>query len=377
MQSNTKGPSKRYSPVPVAEYEKWFQIAPKLRTQSHRRGGGVPVSAANANNYWNGYLQASRILNAIGCFDPGVPPHQRWTNENVEALTKARKPNGGSYAPATIGTLIFGIYYVLKAIDPAHDYDHLLAWHARFPRESSRPKTIVHPDQMMAHGIAEMTAALAGLPANASVEDLIREPQGHLAYTINRYRDGYLLCWIVETALRLANVEMTERGKGKNLYDVDGDWWLTYDRRVMKGRRDYDRLFPPELIPWHETYEKTIHPLLCRGRYRGDRLWISWRGEPLTDQGIRKAIGRLVWRTMKVRMAPHWIRDCVATAIAAAHPEDTSGASWKLANRSDTMNRVYNHAGKAPARRAVANRFATALAHGHACAVTEKSLNGE
>ena len=125
----------------------------------------------------------------------------------------------------------------------------------------------------------------------------------------------------------------------------------------MKGKRVYDRFFPPEATPSLELFLAEVRPVLARN-YTGDRIWLSMRGGPQSAQAIRKAIKKMTKQMFGRPITPHWFRDCVATAIGEADPADLMRASWTLANQPDTMNIVYNHSGYEPARTAVVSSFA-------------------
>jgi hypothetical protein len=174
-----------------------------------------------------------------------------------------------------------------------------------------------------------MRSALDAMPCGWRSE--VKKPAKETMNQAVRFRTGLQICWLAVLPLRLANLTNVEAGTGKNLFEVDDVWWLLYSRDAMKGRREFDRQFPKELVPWLRDNE-VIRQVLCRGVYVGDRLWISIRGAPQTAQSIRKNVQKFTKEKFGKPIAPHWFRDAVATAVARNDPANSSHASWMLTN---------------------------------------------
>lgn len=227
--------------------------------------------------------------------------------------------------------------------------------------ETVREKRIVEPRVLIAEGIKIMQEAMdemARMPGVLQDGDYPRE----VVRVAVKFRSGFIICWLAVLALRLENLKSIEVEEKRNLFAMDGQWWLRFARGKMKNKRAYDRLLPLELLPWLQVYLEMIRPILCRGRYAGNCLLVSERGEPLGAQGIRKKIKQVTRERLKVEITPHWFRDWVATAFAMQHPEDGAGAAWALSNSVGVTNIRYNQAGTAPARRAAALRRSAMMA---------------
>jgi integrase len=343
--------------ISEADQQRWREVEGELRTRSRVPGGGELLRPISRDNAWTNYRTALRVLNNAGAYDPDEEADKRWTQDRIDLLLNAKKPDGRSYAPLTISSWVVGTWIVVRAIAPNADVCALIEAEKRLCRIRVREKFIVDPAKLRIRASAIMQSSLDIIRAYADrlPSSVIAKP---LLRALLEYQTALQISVLSLVALRLRNLTATELGEERNLFVLSTEWWLVFSRDVMKGKRAYDRLFPAEAVPWLETHLQEVRPVLARS-YTGDHVWLSLRGGPQSDQAIRKAIKKMTEGMFGRPITPHWFRDCVATAMAQADPADLEAASWTLANHPDTVNIVYNHAGCAPARAAVVTSFAS------------------
>ena len=361
MQERKKGGRKAAFVAPETEQKLWQERSPLLRTPSKKKGGGEPLRPVTRRGYWNAYTDCCAKLNVAGKCDPNQGPAERWESpENVNIVLQARQQNGQPYAPKTNVFRLFGLQTVLRVITGKPAPAAVIEAQRGLQRNPVRAKTIVDPDDFIKFGREVMWTALAAMPPDWKTGYVAGDKRRLMLRCAVRHRIGFQICWVAYTGLRMRNTANAKLEQNLILdddLDDSEEWWLRFEREEMKNKHAIDRLFPTELIPDLETYRALVRPILCRGRYSGNMLWISERGEPLIQNSIARDIKRVTSERFPGGISPHWIRDCIATANARKNPADSSRAAWTLANDFDTMNSTYNSAGYAPARRLVTQRM--------------------
>ncbi len=111
----------------------------------------------------------------------------------------------------------------------------------------------------------------------------------------------------------------------------------------MKGRVPHDFVLNAPLATYLEQYLQNFRPFLLAAHV-DDRLWISTRHSPMTEQAIYYAICRTTERRLGRPIPPHLFRDCAATSMAEIDSAGARTAAALLAHRSlETTERHYLH----------------------------------
>ena len=334
------------------EHDVWIERSPELEC------AGEPLRPTTLKDYWDSYRALCLIAHRIQRFDPSLSADERWSDETIQAVAAATKPDGREYAPKTKVLRWCALKTVLSVVDSsAKDLDRIAAPARGIKRSTVREKVIADPDALMRAGQKTMKDAEDEMPRGWRENAVCETQKPQAVRAAVKYRSGLIICWLALLALRVGNLRSIELARRKNLFELDEGWWLRFTRQQMKNKRAYDRLLPKDLVPYLEDYLAYVRPLLCQG-YDGDFLWVSARGEPLGIQGIRKKVKAITLKELKVEITPHWIRHAVATAHARRFPNDVSGAAWQLSNSRGVTTSIYVHSGCGPARRMLAERSA-------------------
>lgn len=119
---------------------------------------------------------------------------------------------------------------------------------------------------------------------------------------------------------------------------------LAFSGSETKAHKPSSGVWPKDLEPHLMRYLDIYRPLLCNGRYNGDRLWVSQRPGPLTDNGIYYAITTRTRTAFGQSVNPHLFRDCAATSVAVDTPENIRLIHHLIGNSFATMQKHYNQA---------------------------------
>ena len=199
--------------------------------------------------------------------------------------------------------------------------------HARQKPVRQKQARILHPDRLLSGALAY----LDGVPDGEYRNMFCRA---------GKYRDGLIVALLACRPIRLENI--TEMALGDQLFQ-DGDrWQCRFEADEMKDKRALAFSFPPNLVPYLETYIDIYRSNLLKGGDSCD-LWISIRGQRMSEQSVYWNTCRLTEELYDQRINPHLFRDCAASALATEDPEHILAIARILGHASiDTTMRHYN-----------------------------------
>lgn len=172
------------------------------------------------------------------------------------------------------------------------------------------------------------------------------------------YRDGLLIAIFASRAPRRGVVTLMEIGK--HLVREGDRYWLAFDEREMKGRRDSNKYLPVHLTLYMERYLERYRRVLLRdldGLSDVPGLWIGEHRQSIGGPGIRAAVCKRTLAKFGVAIPPHRFRDCMATSFAYEDPANL-GAATSVLDHTDPgiVNKHYNQGqGHAALRRVHSN----------------------
>ena len=292
-------------------------------------GRAAHWAPATARQVQKGYAKWLGHLRLAGLLDGNAAPSERVCEETLEGFVRWMESH--DLASTTIASRVTDLREALRVMEPAADHGLLsgLISVLRARESPSRDKhsRIRHPDDLL-RGIL---GHLDGIPEGPAPNDTIRATW---------YRDGLAFAFLVCRPIRLRN--LTALRLGHHLC-LEGERWLCrLDASETKERTPFVFTLPSCLDPYLATYLDRYRPLLLDGNV-DDHLWISIRRTPLSGQAIYCNTCNLTERLFGVRINPHLLRDCAASALATDDPGHILAAGRLLGHVSlDTTNRHYN-----------------------------------
>ncbi|MDZ5454445.1 tyrosine-type recombinase/integrase [Labrys sp. ZIDIC5] len=94
---------------------------------------------------------------------------------------------------------------------------------------------------------------------------------------------------------------------------------LNFEAKDMKNRKACRFLMPKSLVPFMLDYLSVYRPLLLHGS-DSDALWISERGNPLSQDSFTSGLALLTKQAFGITLRPHAFRHIAATTIAMVDP---------------------------------------------------------
>lgn len=314
---------------PAIDRRLWLEARMPMRFDRRSRIAGR-WSERRCRIICQGYGQWLAFLARTDNLDPAEWPAVRATPERLEAFVGELQARVSSWS---VAMMMQAVQRMLVVLAPDQNWQWLAGVvanlkHVAGPARDKRPH-MVDPRQLYALGI-----------------DLMAEARHRAAD--GRYdaattgRDGLMIAVLIACPVRIANLTMIELGRH---LIADGDiYGLRFSTEETKTSRAIEAELPAQLTPWLDDYLRGHRKqLLARGD--GDptrRLWISRRGTPMSEQGVRfqirnrtsVAFGRHVW--------PHLFRAIAATGMVDHAPEQ-SGLLPDLLGHGDfnTSKRYY------------------------------------
>ncbi len=164
-----------------------------------------------------------------------------------------------------------------------------------------------------------------------------------------RHRDGLMVALLALRPFRLAN--LTVIVIGRHLLAVGNGYQLCFLDFETKNHLDIEVPFPEVLIPSLRRYLDQHRPVLLGGE-TSNRLWISTRGTPMSEQAVYQQVCTVTKTLLGAPINPHLFRDCAATSIAIDDPEHAGIIARILGHKTlKTAERHYIHAGALQASR--------------------------
>ena len=292
-------------------------------------GGAAHWAPATARQVQKGYAKWLGYLLLEGLLDDIAAPSERICEEALEGFV--RWMEGQDLASTTIASRVTDLREALRVMEPAADH-RLLSGLISVLRAREAPRRdkhtrIRHPDDLLQGTLGH----LDGIPEGPSPNEKIRATW---------YRDGLAFAFLVCRPIRLKN--LADLRLGHHLCLESDRWYCRLDASETKEKAPFAFTLPSCLDPYLATYLGRYRPLLLGGT-ADDHLWISIRRTPMSGQAIYCNTCDLTERLFGVRINPHLLRDCAASALATEDPEHILAIARILGHASlNTTNRHYN-----------------------------------
>jgi len=251
---------------------------------------------------WIAWLQDNGRLHA------DLWPGQRVTRETLSdyiAWLRSRK-----LSPVTIAGYVRDLHEAIRVMCPGADLMQLA--HA-----VQRLEAVAHPVRHKAVAVVSPTCLIDAGTALMQCYRPTRENRMNRRVA-GRYRDGLAVTLLAYRPLRLANLTAIE--PGRHLEKRGTLYWCQFTAQETKNRQPLAFPLPAALSPWLDLYLSVWRPLLLRGQ-ASNRLWISIRATPMTDNTMYCRISHVTQEALGRAINPHLFRDCAATFIAEQAPE--------------------------------------------------------
>lgn len=295
------------------------------------RWAAVPVAmVANGYGRWLAWLADNRLFGAA------ESPEQRVSRERVFAYAAHLK---ATTAPFSVASRIQQLGDAMRALAPHGDWYWILRGAGRIRAQASsiRDKLarLQRSDRLVELGLrimAEADAATAGRAARRAAD----------------YRDGLIIALLAHRPLRARNVAMIECGR--HLVRRADGWWLAFTAEETKPEQPIDAPFPAHLAANLEHYLSVHRPTLLEvgqrhGRPGTPALWVSGFGRAMCYANIGIQVRQHTKAAFGRAISPHLFRDCAATSIATAVPEEVELILPVLGHSTlATSERHYNQA---------------------------------
>lgn len=261
--------------------------------------------------------------------DPSGGPAELLTPEILRAFIAELERQ---VSPVTLGQRLTDLYEAFRVMAPETDFEYLrkaARRKAALARPSRNKATkVVHPRLLLELGIRLMEEAECF--------------EGSVVKRACHYRNELMLTVLAVRPIRLSNLASIRIGF-QLVHDGHG-YDLRFDGEETKNHRPLERTLPSQLNPYIEKYLSVHRRVLLNGG-ESDALWISYLGQPLYQRSIYEAVCDMTEAEFGVRINPHLVRDCHATAIALCDPTHVRAAPAVLAHCDPaTDERFYNQA---------------------------------
>ncbi|MEQ9145454.1 MAG: site-specific integrase [Parvibaculaceae bacterium] len=286
---------------------------------------------ATRRNVQEGYGHALFWLRRHGELDPTLAPSSRWTAERLRRYVTEMR---ACLKPSTIHVRLVTLEQMVRVIEPDADRSVLKrakrATHAR-PDWVRKRQRLRRPDELADFGMELMLDA-----------ENTTDRKWHLR--ASDFRDGLIIAMLAYVPLRHRNMHGLEIGR--HLVRRGVAWWITIPGEEMKNHRPLEVEVPRFVVDALERYIEHWRPMLCRGRYTGTRLWVTFYGKPLKYKAFGHQVQTRTAREFGISIPPHAFRDAAATAIALDDPGNFALAASVLGHaRLATTQRYYTIAG--------------------------------
>ena len=292
-------------------------------------GGAANWAPATAKQVQKGYAKWLGYLHLEGLIDGNASPTERIDKKTLEGFVRWMESQ--DLASTTIASRVTDLREALRVMEPAADIRLLsgLISVLRAREAPSRDKhtRIRHPNDLL-QGVFKHLDELPNSPAD---NEKIRA---------SWYRDSLAFAFLVCRPIRLKNLAALRLGH--HLCLESERWHCRLDASETKEKAPFVFTLPSCLDPYMATYLDQYRPLHLDGT-ADDHLWISIRRTPMSGQAIYCNTCDLTEQLFGVRINPHLLRDCAASALATEDPEHILAIARILGHASlDTTNRHYN-----------------------------------
>lgn len=279
----------------------------------HRKGYG----------FWLHWLDRHASL------DPAAEPADRVTPENIRTYIADLQSGSSGY---TVRNRIAELLAVMRSMAPDRDWNWLRRTLRRLdvrarPTRDKRP--LLRPSSDF---LCWSLSSLRTLEA----------PDRPEARTAVAYRDALMIGLLTSRGLRRGNLSAMEIDR--HLIPVGDGFRILFQSTETKTGHMLEQTVPDCLVPHLHQYLTRFRPLLLKDAVT-NRLWVSQSGRPMSGMAVHHRVATVTRRVFGVAISPHLLRDCLATTIAIAAPEQIGLVKPLLHHRSSrTAEKHYNQA---------------------------------
>jgi integrase len=287
---------------PEADRKAWVSACqPSQRLK--RGGAGSHMKPITVNDLARRYGYFLDCMNRRGLLDPNKAAGGHVTPENVDAYLAELSVRVGS---VTVQGSIYKLRRACELIDPVCD----LSWLADIEKDLAME---MRPRSKTNRWVLTELLVEAGLALITEAENSRKMTKLGRARQI---RNGLMAAMLAMHPIRLKNFAALEIGR--SLVETKGSWWIVLSASETKEDRPDERRIDDLLQPALDRYLKKYRPLLAGADHSTvAALWLSSNdGNPMTYDGVARAITDTTRSTVGVPVSPHLFRTSGASSAA-------------------------------------------------------------
>ena len=291
---------------PDADRAAWDAAVAASESLLHGGGAAAHWRATTRKTVQDAYGRWLTFLGRNGWLDPDVAPAERVSPEHLRAFIADLQ---ATVAPITVRTRITNLSEALRVMAPEADIPYLRLARARL-KARARP---VRDKRRQIAPIGELFRLGLDLTEKAERDDIARE-----TWRAAMYRDGVMIMMLACRPIRRQS--FAHLRLGRHLVKRETSYVLILEGSETKNHRRYEQPLPTALTAFIDRYLEVYRPRLLGGS-DDDRLWISWRGQPMSDAVVYGAIVSRTKAAFGVGIPPHRFRDSAVTSMGELNPD--------------------------------------------------------
>jgi site-specific recombinase XerD len=312
-------------------------------SQRLKRGGAgshmKPITLSDLERRYGYFLDC---LNRHGLLDPNKTAGAHVTPENVSTYLEELTARVGS---VTVQGSIYKLRRACELIDSARD----LSWLAEIEKDLA---LVMRSRSKTNRWVLTEVLVEAGLTLIAEAENSRRMSKLAQARQI---RNGLMVAMLAMHPIRLKNFAALEIGR--SLVEIKGSWWIVLSASETKEGRHDERQVDDLLQPVLNCYLRKYRPALAGADQSPAALWLSSNdGNPMTYDGVARAITEITRSAVGVAVSPHLFRTATASS-AAIHGGANPHLASALLHHTDhrVTEQHYNRASSVSAGESLRN----------------------
>jgi integrase len=287
---------------PEADRKAWISACqPSQRLK--RGGAGSHMKPVTLNDLARRYGYFLDCMKRRRLLDLNYAAGAHVTPEKVDAYLQELTARVGS---VTVQGSIFKLRRACELIDPTRS----LSWLADIEKDLA---LVMRPRSKSDRWVLTEVLVEAGLTLINEAEN--SRKMSKLAQA-RQVRNGLMIAMLAMHPIRLKNFAALEIGR--NVVEIKGSWWIVLSASETKENRPDERRIDDLLQPALDRYLKEYRPLLVGADQSTiAALWLSSNdGNPMTYDGVARAITDTTRSTVGVAVSPHLFRTAIASSAA-------------------------------------------------------------
>jgi site-specific recombinase XerD len=286
---------------PEADRRAW-RAACQPSQRLKRGGAGSHMKAITLDDLARRYGYFLDFMSRQGLLDLAKAAGSHVTPKNVDAYLEEITARVGS---VTVQGSIYKLRRACALLDPARD----LSWLADIEKDLA---LMMRPRSKANRWVLTEVLVEAGLTLIAEAESSRKMSKLGQARQV---RNGLMVAMLAMHPVRLKNFASLEIGR--NFIEIKGSWWIVLSASETKEDRPDERRVDDLLQPALDRYLKKHRPVLAGTSPSVAALWLSSNdGNPMTYDGVARAITDTTRSTVGVAVSPHLFRTAIASSAA-------------------------------------------------------------